>query len=155
MTHTPAWRNFRRLVDAVTGFAVLASVGSGLHAWRVVPADRSYKLVMVVAAPMLFLALAALFPLCVPPVRKALSGYVWKSFTSGFGQTPRSVLSAFILPAAAALLVLAQIQAAEQGGRYPAAALAAYAAGVGVLLTQSILARLLERDPDFRRQIET
>jgi hypothetical protein len=41
------------------------------------------------------------------------------------------------------------------GGRYPAGVFSGYAAGIGILLVQAILARDLERDPDVRRRIET
>ena len=155
MSHTHAWRNFRRLQDGVALFAALALAGSGLRVWETAPAAQSFKLIAVVAAPTLFVALAILVPLSAPTMRKALTGYVWKSFTSGFGQTARSVLSGFFLPAAAAGLMLAQIYNAGHGGPFPASILAAYGAGVGILVAQAILVRVLERDPFIRPQIET
>ena len=154
MGHTRAWRNFRRLEDGVTLFAALVFAGADLWLWRVRPAAPSFKLVHVVAGPVLFLALAVFFPLYIPSIRASLQGYVWRSFIAGFGQTPRSVLAGFSLPAAGAVLVLAQIMSFEHGGQYPAAVFAAYAAGVGILLAQSILVRELERDPTIRPQIE-
>ncbi len=155
MSHTRAWRNFRRLEDGVAVFAGLALAGAGIRVWETSPLAQSFKLIAVVAAPVLFVALAILVPISVPAVRKALTGYVWKSFTSGFGQSARSVLSGFLLPAAAAGLMLAQIHNAQHGGPFPASILAAYGAGVGILVAQAILVRALERDPVIRAQIET
>ena len=47
-----------------------------------------------------------------------------------------------------------QIAGVAQGGRYPAGVFSGYAAGIGILLVQAVLARALERDPQIRTQIE-
>ena len=43
---------------------------------------------------------------------------------------------------------------AADGGRYPAGVFSGYAAGIGILAAQAVLVRVLERDPEVRRQIE-
>ena len=154
MSHTRAWRNFRRLEDSLVAFGALVCVGAGLEAWRTIPAPHAFKVLALIAAPAAFMSLAALIPLIAPPLRAALSRYVWRSFISGFGQSVRTVLTGFGLPAGAAVLVLVEVHTAAHGGRYPVAILAAYAAGVGILIAQSILTRMLERDPDVRARIE-
>jgi hypothetical protein len=152
--HTPAWRAFKRTEDCACAFASLIYVGAMLHAWSVLPGDASVKLLLFVAAPLLFLALSLVLPLLIAPMRRILTSYVWMSFKSGFGQSPLSVLSGLGLLALAAVFVYLQVSAASHGKPYPAGVFAAYAAGIGILFAQALLVRVLERDPEVRAVIE-
>ena len=154
MTHTRAWRNFKRTEDCACLFASLIYAGAVLHGWRVLPGDPSVKLLFILAAPLLFLRLSALLPLSLPPLRRLLGRYVWMSFKAGFGQTPMSVLSGLGLLAFAAVFIYLQISSVPNGGRYPAGVFAGYAAGIGILIAQAVLVRALERDPALRPMIE-
>ena len=154
MTHTRAWRNFKRTEDCAWLFASLIYAGAVLHGWRVLPGDGSVKLLFILAAPLLFLSLSALLPLVLPPLRRLLGRYVWMSFKAGFGQTPMSVLSGLGLLAFAAVFIYLQISSVPSGGRYPARVFAGYAAGIGILIAQAVLVRALERDPALRPLIE-
>lgn len=153
-THTRAWRNFKRMEDCACVFASLVYAGGCVHAWRVLPGGTTMKLMASLGAPLGFLALAALIPLAVGPLRRMMSRYVWMSFVAGFGQTPFSIVSGLGILGGAAVLIYLQIAAALRGGPYPASIFAAYAAGIGVLLAQAALVRVLERDPEVKRIIE-
>jgi hypothetical protein len=154
MTHTRAWKNFKRMEDSVCLFAGLIYLAAVLHAFRVLPGGFGLKATVTLAAPAVFGALSALLPLFVQPLRRAMRRYVWTSFRAGFGQTPLSVLSGLALPAILAGLIFLQIRGATHGGRYPAGIFSAYAAGIGILLAQALLVRDLERDPENRPTIE-
>jgi hypothetical protein len=153
--HTPAWRNFKRMQDCACLVASLIYAGATIHAWRVLPGPDQSKLVFFIAAPMIFLGLTVLAPFAIGGLRRLLSRYVWMSFNAGFGQTPGSIVSGLGLLGFAAGLIYWQIAGVAHGGRYPAGVFSGYAAGIGILLVQAILARDLERDPDVRRRIET
>jgi hypothetical protein len=154
MTHTPAWRAFKRTEDCACAFASLIYVGAMLHAWQVLPGDAASKLTWMVAAPLMFLMLSFGLPLLIGGMRRLLTRYVWLSFRSGFGQTPLSVLSGLGLLALAAVFVYEQVAGAAHGSRYPAGVFAAYAAGIGILFAQALLVRALERLPEVRAVIE-
>jgi hypothetical protein len=154
MTHTRAWRNFKRTEDCACLFAALIFTGAALHGWRVLPGDPSVKLLFLLAAPLLFLSMSALLPLILPPLRRLLGRYVWMSYKAGFGQTPMSVLSGLGLLAFAAVFIYLQISSVRNGGRYPAGVFSGYAAGIGILIAQAVLVRALERDPDLQPLIE-
>ena len=152
--HTAAWRNFKRVQDGACLVAGLIYAEAAVHAWRVLPGAAQTKLVFFVAAPMIFLALTVLAPLALGGLRRQLRRYVWMSFNAGFGQTPGSIISGLGLLGFAAVFIYLQIGGVAQGGRYPAGVFSGYAAGIGILLVQAVLARTLERDPEFRAQIE-
>ena len=153
-SHIPAWRNFKRMQDCACIAAGLIYAGAAIHAWRVLPGTVQTKLVFFVAAPMIFLALTLLLPVVWTGLRRLLSRYVLMSFNAGFGQNTRSVISGFGLLAFAAGFIYLQIGGVAKGGRYPAGVFSGYAAGIGILIVQAVLARMLERDPEVRRRIE-
>jgi hypothetical protein len=152
--HTPAWRNFKRMQDGACLVACLIYAGATVHAWRVLPGPSQKKLVFTLAAPLIFLSLTMLLPLVMRPLRRLLKRYVWLSFKAGFGQTPASIISGLGLLAFAAGFIYLQIAGVAHGGRYPAGAFSAYAAGIGILFVQAALVRSLERDPEVRPNIE-
>ena len=154
MNHIRAWRDFKRTEDCACLFASLVYLGASLHAWRVLPGDGRLKLTFIVAAPLVFMGLVILVPLIVQPLRNLMARYVWMSFRAGFGQTPFSVLAGLGLLAFAAVFIYLQVAGVARGGRYPAGVFSGYAAGIGILFVQAFLVRLLERDPDVRREIE-
>ncbi len=154
MTHSRAWKNFKRMEDSVCLFAGLIYLAAVLHAFRVLPGAMGLKVTLTLAVPAAFGALCALLPLFLRPLRQPMRRYVWTSFQAGFGQTPLSVLSGLALPAILAVLIFLQIRGATHGGRYPAGIFSAYAAGIGILLAQALLARDLEQDPENRAAIE-
>jgi hypothetical protein len=154
MAQTRAWRAFRRTEDSACLFASLIYAGAALHGWSVLPGDGRLKMLVMVAAPGAFLAFCVVIPLVVAPLRRLLSRFVWLSFTSGFGQTPVSILSGLGVLVFAAGFIFAQIHGVAHGGRYPAGVFSGYAAGIGVLFAQAVLIRGLERDPDVRPRIE-
>ncbi len=154
MTHTPAWRAFKRTEDCACAFASLIYVGAVLHAWRVLPGDSSVKLLWILAAPSMFLGMSFVLPIIIGPLRRLLVRYVWMSFKAGFGQTPGSILSGLGLLAAAAVFIYLQVSGARRGGGYPAGVFAGYAAGIGVLFAQALLVRVVERHPEVKPVIE-
>ena len=154
MTHTRAWRTFKLTEDCACAVASLLYAAAVLHAWRVLPGDSSVKLLWILAAPSVFLALSFGAPLVIGPVRRLLVRYVWMSFKAGFGQTPVSVVTGLGTLAFAAVLIYLQIAGGAHGGRYPAGVFAGYASGIGVLFAQALLVRVLERHPEVRRVIE-
>lgn len=154
MTYTRAWRNFRRMQDGSAAVGSLIYAAAIVHAWRVLPGAAGLKFELTIVAPAAFLLLTWLVPLGVPPLRRLLRRYVWISFTAGFGQTAGSVISGLIVLAGAAGFIYWQVFAAVHGGRYPAAIFSAYAAGIGVLYAQAMLAHRLQREPKVRPMIE-
>lgn len=151
---SPAWRNFKRMQDFACVAAGLIYAGAAVHAWRVLPGALQTKLVFFVAAPMIFLAITLLLPMVWAGLRRLLRRYVWMSFTAGFGQNPGSIISGFGLLALAAGFIYFQVAGVAKGGRYPAGVFSGYAAGIGILIVQAVLARALERDPEVRKRIE-
>lgn len=154
MVHIRAWRNFKRMHASTCVFASLIYVAAVLHAWAVLPGAPGLKLSVTLGFPLAYLAAAFLAPVYVAPIRRMLKRYVWLSFTTGFGQTPVSVLVGLGLIGGAAGFIYWQIHAAAEGGAYPVGAFSAYGAGVGVLFAQAVLVRLLEREPKIRQIIE-
>jgi hypothetical protein len=154
MTHTPAWRAFKRTEDCACAFASLVYAGAVLHAWRVLPGASSAKLLWILAAPSIFLGLSFLLPILIGPVRRLLVRYVWMSFKAGFGQSPVSILTGLGVLAFAAVFVYLQVSSVAHGGNYPAGVFAGYAAGIGVLFAQALLVRVLERHPEVKPVIE-
>jgi hypothetical protein len=154
MLHTQAWRNFKRMQVSACLFGVLVYALAVVHAYEVLPGEPKLKTFVFVVAPALFflMTLAAVFT--AAPLRRLLKRYVWLTFAAGFGQTATSVLVALGLLALAAGAIFFQIGQHASGGRYPAGIFSAYAAGVALLVAQTLLCRVLERDPDKRRLIE-
>lgn len=152
--YTPAWLRFRRMQAAACLFASGVYAAAALHAWRLVPAPMDVKRLFTLVFPAVYFMAALWAPLQIGPVRRWLKRYTWLSFASGFGQTPISVVTGLGVLAFAAGLIYLQIGAAAHGGRYPAGLFSAYAAGVGILCAQALLARRLEREPKVREIIE-
>ena len=90
----------------------------------------------------------------IDPLRRLMARYVWMSFKAGYGQTPVSVLTGVGLLVVAAVFIYLQIRGVAHGGRYPAGVFSGYAAGIGILFVQALLARVLERMPEYSRRIE-
>ena len=154
MTHTRAWRNFRRMQDSALLFACLIYLGATLHAWRILPGPVERKVMFTLGFPSLFLALCALAFLAYAPGRRLMQRYVALSYEAGFGQTVSSILWGLGLLVFAALFIYWQIAGVAKGGRYPAGVFSGYAAGIGAILAQVVLVRRLEHDPEIRRRIE-
>jgi hypothetical protein len=154
VNQTRAWRNFKRMQDVAVTAGMLIYAGAVIHAWRVLPGVPQLKFELTLLFPAAFLVLFWLGPLVVPPVRQLLGRYVWMSFDAGFGQTPMSVIVGVGVLATAAAFIYLQVSGVAHGGRYPAGVFSGYGAGIGILLAQAIVVRLLERQPDVRRKIE-
>jgi hypothetical protein len=153
MEFIPAWRNFKRMQDLSVVAACLIYSAAVLYAFRTLPSPHALvaKGTLVWPAPFLVASLAA--PLAIPPLRRALTRYVWMSFKAGAGQTASSVLVGIGLLLGAAVFVYWQVQHGDAEQRF-AGVFAAYAAGIGILAAQAALVRALERRPDVRRLIE-
>ena len=153
---SPAWRMFRRMQYSAFLAGALIYAAAATHAWRVLPGDAAFKFERMVLYPGAFFLLTLLIPLAAPPVRRMLKTHIWISFRTGFGQSVISVLAVvLVLASAAAFIYFDTARAASSGGgRFPASAFAAYAAGVGVLLAQALLVRRIELDPALRPAIE-
>ncbi|MDO8800949.1 hypothetical protein [Phenylobacterium sp.] len=149
-----AWRDFRRMQDVATAASSLIYAGSVVHAFSVLPGGPAVIARHALVWPATALLAGFALPLLILPARRALARYVWMSFISGFGQTPVSVLTGIGLLIAAAGFIYWQVASVATGGHYPAAVFAGYAAGIGILAAQSVLARWLERDPEARKHIE-
>ena len=134
-------------------FASLVYLAASIHGWRVLPGDIRLKALVMVVAPAAFLILCLVVPLVVAPWRRLLTRFVWLSYTSGFGQSPASVLSGLAALLFAAGFIYLQIRGVAHGGRYPAGVFSGYGAGIGILFAQAILVRALERDPTLRSRI--
>ena len=154
MAFTKAWRDFRRMQDVATAASSLIYAGSVVHAFSVLPGGPAVIARHALVWPATALLAGFALPLLILPARRVLARYVWMSFVSGFGQTPVSVLSGVGLLIAAAGFFYWQVASVATGGHYPAAVFAGYAAGIGILAAQSVLARWLERDPEARKHIE-
>ena len=154
MTPSAPWRMFRRMQASLVAGASLLYLGAAIHAWRVLPGGGGLKLQRTVIYPaVMFGASFAAFVL-VPVLRRALSRHLWISYRTGFGQSVVSVLAGVGVLVLAAGFLYWQTHGAAHGGRYPAGAFSGYAAGIGLLLAQTLIVRDLERDPAFRARIE-
>ena len=80
--------------------------------------------------------------------------HLWTSYRFGYGQSVISVLAGVGLVLLLAGVVFWRIAGAAHGGRDPAGALAAFAAGLGLLIAQAVLLRRIEADPKLGRLIE-
>jgi hypothetical protein len=154
MTFIRAWRDFKRMQDVAVGASALIYAGAVANAFAVLPGGAGLAVRFTLLWPAGFLFLSAAGPLLAGPTRRLLARYVWLSFQSGFGQTAVSVLSGIGLLSGAALFIYWQTLSATQGGAYPAGVFSGYAAGIGILIAQAILVRMLERTPEVRKIIE-
>jgi len=154
MSHTPAWRNFKRTQDLTVATAVLVYAGAVAHAFGRLPDGDGVLVQRTLLFPAVFLSLSFTTPLLIGAVRRPLARYVWMSFRAGFGQNLRSIVSGVVLLGGAAALIYWQISNAANGGRYPAGVFSGYAAGIGILAAQATLVRVLERHPEVRKEIE-
>jgi hypothetical protein len=150
-----SWRMFRRMQYTAFVAGALIYAAAAVHAWRVAPGDAHAKLDWTVLYPALYFLATLVIPLSAPPLRRLLQTHIWISFRTGFGQSVVSVLAVVLVLATAAGFIYADTAHAAHGGRSPASAFAAYAAGLGVLLAQAVLVRRIERDPTLRPRIET
>lgn len=155
MSHTPAWRNFKRTQDLTVATAGLIYAGAVVHAFGRLPGGSELIVQRTLLWPAVFLSLSFTLPLLIGAVRRPLARYVWMSFQAGFGQNVRSIVSGVVLLGGAAALIYWQISNAANGGRYPAGVFSGYAAGIGILAAQAALVRVLEKHPDVKKQIET
>jgi hypothetical protein len=154
MPHTQAWRNFKRMQVSACLFGGLIYSLAVVRAYDVLPGEPQLKTFVFVIAPALFFLMTLIAVFTAGPIRRLLKRYVWMTFAAGFGQTPWSVVGALGVLAAAAMAIFLQINGHQNGGRYPAGIFSAYAAGVALLVAQTLLCRVLEREPDVRRLIE-
>ena len=154
MLHTQAWRNFKRMQVSACLFGFLVYSLAVVRAYDVLPGDPFLKTFVFVLAPSMFFLMTLTAVFTAGPIRRLLKRYVWLTFAAGFGQTATSVFGGLGLLALAAGAIFFQIARHADGGRYPAGIFSAYAAGVALLVAQTVLCKVLERDPDKRRLIE-
>lgn len=152
--HTQAWRNFKRMQLSACLFGGLIFALVVVRAMDVLPGAQGDKLFVFLWAPLGFFGLTLVASLWAAPIRRMLKRYVWITFAAGFGQTPWSVVGVLAVLALAAWAVFAQISDFANGGRYPAGIFSAYAAGVALMVAQTWLCRVLEREPEVRSLIE-
>lgn len=154
MTHTHAWRSFKRMQDAAAAIGSLIYAIAAVEAWRVLNLAPDVKRELILWAPGAFLVLAGFGPIVTPPLRRRMVGYVWNSFTVGVGQSLGSVSIGAGLLSLAAGFIAWRLIAAMRGGGMPAGLFCGYAAGVGVLWAQVAIIRRIEREPGARPLIE-
>ena len=154
MLHTRAWRNFKRMQLSACLFGGLIYAAAVVRAYQELPGDPRLKLFVMLGAPFAFFCMTLLAVFTIGALRRWLKRYVWMTFAAGFGQTAWSVAGGLGVLAVAAGFIFLQISRFDDGGRYPAGIFSAYAAGVGLLVAQTLLCRVLEREPDVRRLIE-
>lgn len=154
MAFIRAWRDFKRMQDVAVCASGLIYAGAVVNAFAVLPGKRALIVQVALAWPAGFLFLSLVLPLLIGPLRRLLARYVWLTFQAGFGQTAVSVLSGIGLLSGAALFIYWQVSAAAHGGAYPAGVFSGYAAGIGILVAQAVLVRVLEKAPEVRRLIE-
>jgi hypothetical protein len=154
MTFKATWRMFRRMQDSTVAAAALIYAAAVVYAWRVLPDLGHMKTQRTLLFPGVAFLLAVVAILTVGPIRRALSRHVWISYRTGFGQSVISVLSGVAVLIVVAGFIYWNTWAATRGGPYPAGVFSGYAAGIGLLLAQAIIVRLMERDPVLRAQIE-
>lgn len=140
--------------DTTVGLASLIYAGAVLHAFERLPGPTALVAQRTLVWPGIFLLLSLGVPLVVGAFRRGLARYVWMQFHAGFGQKASSVLVGVALLGGAAVFMYWQIHNAANGGRYPAGVFSGYAAGIGILIAQAALVRVLERAPEVRRVIE-
>lgn len=154
MAFTPAWRNFKRMQDLTVAAATLIYAAAVIDALRRLPGGPGATLQWTLLWPAAYLGFSLAIPLLVTPLKRWLAKYVWMSFQAGFGQTPGSVVLGVALLLGAGLFTYEEVGRAARAGQAGANVFSAYAAGIGILAAQAILARALERVPAIREKIE-
>ena len=139
---------------ACLAVAALIYAAAVIQAWRVLPGPDALKLQRTALFPGMFLGLSFLLATIAPPVRRYLTGHLWLSYRTGFGQTVISVLAGVGVLIVVAGFIFWSIHIGAHGGKYPGSAFSGYAAGIGLLCAQTLLVRGIERDPVLRAQIE-
>lgn len=134
--------------------AVLIYAAAVIQAWRVLPGTAELRLQRTALFPGAFLALSFLLAIAAPPVRRYLTSHLWLSYRTGFGQTVISVLGGIGVLLVVAGFIFWSVHVGAHGGKYPGSAFSGYAAGIGLLIAQTLLVRGIERDPVLRMQIE-
>ncbi len=147
MTYQKPWLDFRRMQDVAALAAILIYGAALIQGFLVLPGGGLLARERLLIWPGLFALASFSIPLAILPLRKQLARYVWGSFHAGFGQSPPSVLTGIGLLLAAAAFIFWQIDGASRGGRYPTGVFSAFGAGIGILLAQVWLVRVLQRDP--------
>ncbi|HEX5378203.1 MAG TPA: hypothetical protein VFW47_06495 [Phenylobacterium sp.] len=148
------WRDFKRMQDVAVCASGLIYAGAVVNAFAVLPGGTRLAVRYTLFWPAGFMFLSMALPLLIGPTRRLLARYVWLTFQAGFGQTAVSVLSGIGLLSGAALFIYWQVLEATHGGPYPAGVFSGYAAGIGILIAQAVLVRMLERTPEVRKLIE-
>jgi hypothetical protein len=154
MSLSRSWQTFRRMQDSVLAVAGLVYSGAVIQAWRVLPGPGHLKLERTALFPGMFLALSLAGALLAPPLRAALMRHLWISYRTGFGQSVISVLGGVGVLLGMAVFIFWQIHDGTHGGHYPGSAFSGYAAGIGLLVAESVLVRRIESDPVLRLRIE-
>jgi hypothetical protein len=152
--HTQAWRNFKRMQLSACLFGGLIFALTVVRAFDVLPGRTGDKAFVFIGAPLGFFGITLVASLWAAPIRRMLKRYVWITYNAGFGQTPWSVVGVLAVLAIAAFAVYSQISDYGNGGRYPAGIFSAYAAGVALMVAQTLLCWALEREPEVRPLIE-
>lgn len=154
MAYSRAWRNFKRMQDLTVATAVLIYAGAVVNALDRLPGGMDIAVQRTLVTPAAMLGGSTAAALLIGPLRRWLARYVWTSYKAGFGQTASSIFIGLGLLGGAALFIYWQVAEAANGGRYPAGVFGGYASGIGILVAQALLTRMLEREPDVRREIE-
>ena len=140
---------------ACLAVAVLIYAAAVVRAFQVLPGPMALKVQRTAVFPGGFLGLSFLMALLAPPVRRFLERHLWLSYRTGFGQTPISVLGGLGVLLALAGFIFWSVADGARGGRYPGGAFSGYAAGIGLLLAQTMIVRRMERNPELREAIES
>ena len=153
MAFTRAWRNFKRMQDLTVAAASLIYAAAAVDAFQRLPGGPAEVARWTLMWPAPYLAAALVVPLLAPPLKRWLARYVWMSFLAGFGQTPLSVVTGVALLLGAGLFISRQVARAAASGQAGVSVFSAYAAGIGILIAQAVLARALEGVPEIRARI--
>ena len=154
MAFTSAWRNFKRMQDLTVAAAALIYAGAVIHAYTRLAGDIGMVVRSTLLWPVMYFAFALAIPLAVPLLKRWMARYVWMSFQAGFGQTAGSILTGSLLMLGAGVFIYRQADQASSTGQGGANVFVAYAAGIGILAAQAVLARALERLPEVKAKIE-
>jgi small-conductance mechanosensitive channel len=141
--------------DSLAVAAALIYAGAVIHAWRVLPGAGGLKFQRTLLFPGLFLIASFVAVLAVPALRGAISRHLLISYRTGFGQSVISVLVGVGVIVVVAGFIFWQVHGSAHGGRYPGGVFSGYAAGIGLLLAQTVIVRRLEKDPALQREIES
>jgi len=135
---------------SVLAVGLLVYAGATLDAWQVLPGGADLRWKLTVLFPGAYLALTLVAALAIPAARRAITRHLWISYRTGFGQSVISVLVGLGLLVALAGLIVWQVHQLAHGGVSPGGAFAGFGAGLGLLIAQVVLVRVLESDPAVR-----